>query len=353
VYRKKPLAALLSILATFAFVAAACGSDEAADPGTTTGGGSDPTGETISVGLAYDLGGRGDKSFNDSAAEGLDRAKGDYNIDATELEPASADDRGPNLQKLAEDGRNPVIGVGFAFGDLVTEIAAAFPDTTFVTIDAPVEADNVIANVFAEEQGSFLVGAAAGLKTTSNKVGFIGGVDMELIQKFQAGFEAGVKATNPDATVEVKYLSPEGDFSGFSSPQAAQESAAAMYQGGVDVIFHAAGGSGSGLFDAAVAAGDGKWAIGVDSDQYLTATPDQQAHILTSMVKRVDVAVYNSIKAFNDGDTKGRVNVLDLSVDGVGYSTEGGYLDDIKDQLEDLKQQIIDGKITVPSSPGS
>ncbi len=347
-YRKKPLAALLSILAVVALVGAACGSDD----DTSSGDSGSTSTDTIAVGLAYDVGGRGDKSFNDSAAEGLDRAKGDFDLSVIELEPTGEDDRGPNLQKLAEDGQNPVIGVGFAFGDLVTEIAAAFPDTTFGTIDAAVEADNVIANVFAEEEGSFLVGAAAGLKTESNKVGFIGGVDNELIQKFQAGFEAGVAETNPDATVDVQYLSPAGDFSGFNAPQKAQETAQAMYEDGVDIIFHAAGGSGSGLFDAAVAAGDGKWAIGVDSDQYETATPDQQAHILTSMIKRVDVAVYNTIKAFSDGDTAGRVVVLDLESDGVGYSTSGGYVDDIADQLDDLKQQIIDGGITVPATPG-
>ncbi len=222
---------------------------------------------------------------------------------------------------------------------------------SFAVVDGVVEEDNVKSLTFAEEQGSFLVGAAAGLKSKTGKVGFIGGVDMELIHKFEAGFTAGVKQTNPTATVEIKYISAAGDFSGFGDPAKAKEIAKAMYDGGADVIFHAAGGSGNGLFEAATEAGDGKWAIGVDSDQYLSAAPDQQKHILTSMLKRVDVAVYGAIEEFTKGDTKGGVKVFDLAKDGVGYSTSGGYVDDIKSQLEDLKQQIIDGTITVPTAP--
>ncbi len=149
----------------------------------------------------------------------------------------------------------------------------------------------------------------------------------------------------------MKYITPDGDFSGFNAPDKAKEIAGSMYDGGADVIFHAAGGSGTGLFDAAVAAGDGKWAIGVDSDQYLGATADQQKHILTSMLKRVDVAVRDTIKAFADGDTKGKTVVLDLKADGVGYSTSGGYVDDIADQLDALKEKIIAGDITVPEAP--
>lgn len=267
------------------------------------------------------------------------------------LEPKTAEDRAKNLNLLVEDDSNPVIAVGFAFGDDLKKIAPANPKTTFAIVDSVVEADNVKSLVFAEEQGSYLVGAAAGLKTKTNKVGFIGGVEMELIKKFEAGFVAGVKATNPGATVDIKYISPAGDFSGFGDPAKAKEIATGMYEGGADVIFHAAGGSGNGLFEAAAAAGDGMWAIGVDSDQYLTASPDQQKHILTSMLKRVDVAVYGAIKEFSDGNTKGGVEVYDLSKDGVGYSTSGGYLDDIKDELEAIKADIVSKKITVPTAP--
>jgi basic membrane protein A len=327
--------------------------DDAVDDATEAIGDLGPdSGKDLNVGLAYDLGGRGDKSFNDAAAAGLDEAKAKYGVSAKELSPAKEEDRKENLKLLAETGNNPVIGVGFSFADPMTEVAASFPDTTFAVIDSVVEADNVASNVFAEEQGSFLVCAAAALKSQTGKIGFIGGVEIDLIKKFEAGCTAGAKQVKPDITVEVKYITPAGDFSGFSAPDKAKEIAGAMYQGGADVIFHAAGGSGGGLFEAAVAAGDGKWAIGVDSDQYQSATPEQQAHILTSMTKRVDVAVRTIIEEAISGDLKGgETKTFDLSNDGVGYATSGGYVDDISSQLDELKAKIVSGEITVPTTP--
>ncbi|HOT80254.1 MAG TPA: BMP family ABC transporter substrate-binding protein [Microthrixaceae bacterium] len=345
--RTRRLLSLVALASAVSLLGAACGDDK--DDASTDSG--SETKSEIKVGLAYDLGGRGDKSFNDAAAAGLDEAKKELGVTGKELSPSSDEDREANLKLLAEGDYNPIIGVGFAYADSIKLVAEANPDVTFGTIDTVVDLPNVHNNVFAENEGSFLVGAAAGLKTKSNKVGFIGGVETELIKKFEAGFVAGVKETNPTATVEVKYITPDGDFSGFNAPDKAKEIAGSMYDGGADVIFHAAGGSGTGLFDAAVAAGDGKWAIGVDSDQYLGATADQQKHILTSMLKRVDVAVRDTIKAFADGDTKGKTVVLDLKADGVGYSTSGGYVDDIADQLDALKEKIIAGDITVPEAP--
>jgi basic membrane protein A len=347
VKRTRRLLSLVALASAVSLLGAACGDDK--DDASTDSG--SETKSEIKVGLAYDLGGRGDKSFNDAAAAGLDEAKKELGVTGKELSPSSDEDREANLKLLAEGEYNPIIGVGFAYADSIKLVAEANPDVTFGTIDTVVDLPNVHNNVFAENEGSFLVGAAAGLKTKSNKVGFIGGVETELIKKFEAGFVAGVKETNPTATVEVKYITPDGDFSGFNAPDKAKEIAGSMYDGGADVIFHAAGGSGTGLFDAAVAAGDGKWAIGVDSDQYLGATADQQKHILTSMLKRVDVAVRDTIKAFADGDTKGKTVVLDLKADGVGYSTSGGYVDDIADQLDALKEKIIAGDITVPEAP--
>lgn len=317
--------------------------------------------KSLKVGLAYDLGGRGDKSFNDAAAEGLDKAKDDLGVEAKELEPAKDEDRKTNLDTLAKTGFNPVIGVGFSFADVLRsgdgggDLAAAYPKTTFAVIDGAVDgAPNVKGLVFAENEGSFLVGAAAALKSKTGHVGFIGGVEIDLIKKFEAGFTAGAQKINPDIKVDVKYLTPATDFSGFRSPDKAKEAAKAMYEGGADVVFHAAGGSGSGLFDAAVEAGDGKWAIGVDSDQYETATAEQRPHILTSMVKRVDVAVFGAIKDFKDGKLSGGgVTVYDLKADGVGYATSGGFVDDISAQLDDLKAKIISGDIKVPEKPGA
>ena len=346
--RTKRMLPLVALVTAASLLAAACGDDKTT---TDTGAGVTTPKSDVKVGMAYDLGGRGDKSFNDAAAVGLDKAEKELGITAKELEPSKAEDRGANLKLLVDGKYNPIVGIGFAFEDDIKAVAAANPDTYFATVDTVVDLPNVRSNVFAEEQGSFLVGAAAGLKTKSNKVGFIGGVETPLIQKFAAGFVAGVKEANPTATVDVKYITPAGDFTGFNAPDKGKEIGSSMYDAGADVIFAAAGGSGVGVFDAAVAAGDGKWAIGVDSDQYLSATADQQKHILTSMLKRVDVAVFETIKAFTTDKKLSGTTVFDLKADGVGYATSGGYVDDIVSKLDALKAKVISGEIKVPTTP--
>ena len=199
----------------------------------------------------------------------------------------------------------------------------------------------------ADQRG---VGAAAALKCGCDKIGFIGGQEIDLIKKFEAGYIAGAKAINANITVESKYLGPAGDNSAWGNVAGAKEIAAGWYADGVEVIYTAAGGSGAGTIEAAIEAG--KWAIGVDSDQYLTAgSEDAKKVILTSMLKRVDVAVYQTIKAVKDGDTTGGIKVFDLKADGVGYATSGDYLKEFIDKLEGLKKDIIDGKITVPTKP--
>ena len=182
-------------------------------------------------------------------------------------------------------------------------VAAANPDTSFAIIDSVVDLPNVASLVFAEEQGSFLVGAAAALKTQTGTVGFIGGVENDLIQKFEAGFAAGVAAVDPDVEVLVNYITQPPDFGGFNDPARAKEIAAAQYEAGADIIYSAAGSSGLGAFEAAAEAGEpgDVWAIGVDSDQYELVSPELQPYILTSMLKRVDVATFDTIAAFNDG----------------------------------------------------
>jgi basic membrane protein A len=180
-------------------------------------------------------------------------------------------------------------------------------------------------------------------------------VEIDLIKKFQAGYEAGARHITPDIQIDVEYISQPPDFTGFNDPARGQEIGTGMFDGGADVVYHAAGGSGSGLFEAArlasEAAGEQRWAIGVDSDQYLSAPAEVQPYILTSMLKRVDVAVYSTIEREVNGEFVGGYQTFDLSVDGVGYSTSGGFVDDISDQLEELKQQIIDGEIEVPTAP--
>jgi basic membrane protein A len=366
VRRHRKLTALLALLFAFVLLAAACGDDSGDDSSsdTTEGGGTDTTegggGETsdLTVGLAYDLGGRGDQSFNDSAAAGLDQAVDEYGIEVEELEPdEGGENRQELLQLLCDNGTDLIIAVGFLYSESVGAVAENCPDSTFAIVDdAANDLPNVANLTFAEEQGSFLVGAAAALQTQTDHVGFIGGVNIELIQKFQAGFEAGVAEVDPAITVDVEYLTEPPDFDGFNAPDRGREVAASMYEGGADIIYAAAGGSGAGVFEAAQAARDGGsdvWAIGVDSDQYNTADPAVQDVILTSMLKQVNVAVYNTISSAVAGEeVGGQTTVFDLSVDGVGYSTSGDFLtEDTIAALEDYKQQIIDGDIEVPTAP--
>ena len=305
----------------------------------------------VKVGMAFDVGGRGDQSFNDSAAKGLDKASCELGFEvkdaeAQDGEPESA--REERLQQLVDAGYNPVIAVGFAYSASVDKIAKANPDVNFAIVDDGVKGDNISNLLFAEEQGSFLVGAAAALKSESGNIGFVGGVDTELIHKFEAGYKAGAKAANPDIKVQSVYLSTPPDFSGFGDPAKGNTAATGMFEKGADVVYHAAGGSGGGVFQAATDAK--KWAIGVDSDQAKTADKSVRGSILTSMTKNIDVAVYDFLKGVEAGDIKTGPQVYDLKVDGVGYSTTGGHVDDIEDQLNEYKQKIIDGTIKVSAS---
>ena len=237
---------------------------------------------------------------------------------------------------------------------MIGDVVEQYPDTTFAIIDSSVEeiaADNLVGLLFAEEQGSFLAGVAAALKTEADHIGFVGGVETSLIQKFEAGYVAGAQAVKPDIRIERSYISPAGDFSGFNDPAKGQIAAQGMYDAGADIVYHAAGGSGLGVFQAAAASN--KRAIGVDSDQYNTVEdPALQAVIMTSMLKRVDNAVEQFIGEFRDGSLEGGRDVVnDLETDGVGLSTSGGFIDDIQDQIDDYREQIIAGDIEVPTTP--
>ena len=333
-----------------ALTLSACGSDEGTDEGTDNG---DAPTSDVKVGMAYDVGGRGDQSFNDSAAAGLDQAMDEFGMESQESEAEDGEAesaREERLRTFADAGYDPIIAVGFAYAASIGKVAEEYPDVHFAIIDdSSVEADNVASLVFAEEQGSFLVGAAAALKTETDQIGFVGGVETPLIQKFEAGYVAGAESVNPDIEVDVTYLTQVPDFSGFADPAKGKTAAQGMYDNGADIVYHASGGSGGGVFEAASESGN--WAIGVDSDQYNTADPSVQESILTSMLKNVNVAVYEYLSQVNDGDFPSGVTTYDLAVDGVGYSTSGGFVDDIVDQLDELKQQIIDGEISVPTAP--
>ncbi|MEO1058911.1 MAG: BMP family ABC transporter substrate-binding protein [Actinomycetota bacterium] len=321
---------------------------------TAAGGGDTAAGDSdCTVGMAFDITGRGDRSFNDAAGAALDQAVADLGITFVESTPTGDGDRTQRLQGLIDEGAGLVQGNGFLFTDSIGEVAPANPDTTFTLVDSVVEEPNVVNLLFAEEQGSFLVGAAAALKSQTGTIGFIGGVENDLIKKFEAGYAAGAEAVNPDIEVLVNYITQPPDFDGFNDPARGREIAAAQYEEGADVIYSAAGSSGLGAFEAAVEAGEpGEvWAIGVDSDQYELVEPDLQPYILTSMLKRVDVATFLAIEQFCAGEIEAGVQVFDLSVDGVGYSTTGGFVDDIAEELDAFKEQIINGEIEVPTTP--
>ncbi|MDX6233347.1 MAG: basic rane protein, partial [Nocardioidaceae bacterium] len=264
-------------------------------------------GDGPKIGLAYDVGGRGDQSFNDSAYAGLKKAVGEFGATCIEGEAADGEAesaREDRLRNFAENGATAVVGVGFAYSESINKVAPDFPKVNFGVIDGfdPDKAvnKNVAYLGFAEEQGSFLVGVAAAKKSKTGTIGFVGGVHNDLIKKFEAGYRAGAEAAKPGIKVDVKYIQ-ESDLKGFGDPAGGKAAATGEFDKGADVVYHAAGGSGSGVFDAAVDAGEGKWAIGVDSDQFLTATAAQKPHILTSMLKRVDTATYDFIKSVDGG----------------------------------------------------
>ncbi|WP_242889078.1 BMP family lipoprotein [Actinomadura litoris] len=331
--------------------AAGCG-------GKKAGESSDDDGKkALKIGLAFDIGGRGDQSFNDSAAAGLDRAKKDLNVSTEEIsakpdEPPA--DKESRLRLLANKGYNPIIGVGFAYTESLVKVAKDFPKTKFLVVDADqckVSGPNVKGACFSEEQGSFLVGAAAALKSKTGTIGFIGGVNVPLINKFEAGYAAGAKKAKPSIKVlPAKYLTQPPNFDGFKNPALGNEAAKGQLDAGADVIYHAAGGAGIGVINTV--GQEKKWAIGVDSDQYnQPAVAGAKEFILTSMVKHVDLAVFDFVESVAKNTFQPGTKTYDLSNDGVGYATSGGKVDDIKAKLDELKADIVARKITVPTKP--
>lgn len=311
---------------------------------------------SVGIGVAYDSPLTGG-SFSDIAHDGVVAAQEDFPIRVREMDQFSPRGRfigfDTVIHRLASRA-DMVLAVGFLYSDAVTAIAAERPDVDFVALDALADGLNVASVMFAAHEGSFLVGAAAAMTSESGTIGFIGGVDLPVVLAFEAGFVAGVQHVDPDAEVLVEYVSLLPDFSGFGDPARAYELATGMYQSGADVVFHASGASGLGLFEAArdhATANEHVWAIGVDRDEYLAVDADLQPYILTSMMKRLDVATYEMIAAEVTGTFTAGLHVYGLAEDGVGYTTTGGFIDDLVPELEALKAQIIDGTIVVPFIP--
>jgi basic membrane protein A len=350
-------------VAVLAIVAAACGDGETSGDGD----GDVECNADLNVGVAYDIGGVGDKSFNDAANAGL-RAAIDEGLVCEEntdsLEPdATGSNRDDNVIALAEDGNDLVIAVGFAFSPGINTNAGDYPDTQFAIIDGFAtcgtvcgldndDLTNVTDLTFKEHEGSFLVGAAAAMqaaKDSCDTVGFLGGQTGPLIEKFQAGFEAGVAHVDDGIEVLVEYIGP--DVTAFNDAVKGEALSTKMYDDGACIIYHAAGASGAGLFTAAVAAD--QLAIGVDSDQYQLVSAEQQPHIMTSMLKRVDTAVHDAIEAAGDGSLEAGSQVFGMAEGGVDYSKSNTELmtEDIVSEVDSLKEQIINGEITVPETP--
>jgi basic membrane protein A and related proteins len=303
------------------------------------------------VGLVFDVGGRGDKSFNDSAYRGLQRAQAELGVDISNLvEPSDGSDRESALRNLAAKKLDLIFGIGFIFTDDVNKIAMDFPRQKFACVDyalkdGEVVPENVQAIRFREEEGSFLVGALAAMLSKTHRVGFVGGMDIALIHKFAAGYQAGARYADSSVTVVLKYAGVTGDA--FKNPTKGKELALGMYAEGVDIIYHASGSTGLGVFEAAKE--QKKLAIGVDSDQW---QPEFDGVVLTSMIKNVDQSVFRSIQSATEGTWKGGVVEMGLREGGVGYIYDEHNRNlippEVKARLDDIQQRIISGRILVP-----
>ena len=319
------------------------GAGGAASPAPSAGGGA---GKKIKAGLVTDVGGVNDRSFNTLAWEGLQRAGKELGCEVKYTESKQNADYATNLTRFAQNGYDLVFAVGFLMQDALKDVATKYPNVKFAIIDgdAP-NLPNCVAYKFREEEGSFLAGALAGAMTKSKTVGFVGGMEMPLIKKFEAGYKAGVKATNPAAKVVTGYAGK------FDDPQKGQEIALSQMGAGADILYHAAGSTGIGVIKAVQNKGVGFYAIGVDKDQ----DGDAPGRVLTSMVKRVDVAVFDVCKAVTGGTFKAGTTVLGLKEDGVGLSPMQYTKKDIPPatlaRIDELKKQIIEGKIKPPTTP--
>ena len=339
------------------------GTGTAGNASGNTSEGTDAGGSgTTNVGMVYATGGLGDGSFNDQAQVGLKRAAKKFGIEYNQSEPDQASQFKTYQQSYAQSTSPDyelVSCIGFAQAEALGAVSEQFPDQKFMIVDATVDADNVANYVFAEHEGSYLVGQLAGLLTTQEfsagagqtngdaTVGFVGGQESGLIKKFEAGYRAGVKAANSDVRVLSTYVG------GFNDPAGGKSAANSMYSQGADIIYHASGNTGTGVFAAAQE--EGRFAIGVDRDQSLTK-PSYSDVILASMVKRVDTAVFNSIKSVvNDNFQGGSTTALGLKDDGIaivyGDGIGGQIPQNIKTQIKESRQKIIAGEVEVPTSP--
>jgi basic membrane protein A and related proteins len=312
----------------------------------------------IKVGIVFDIGGKNDRSFNAAAWDGVRRAEKDFDITLRDVEPGNPTSIEPAMRAFAEKNYDLIIGIGFAQGPIMQKVAEDYPNIRFAIVDGVIfEADgktpkkNVASLVFREHEGSYLVGMIAASKSKTGVLGFIGGMDIPLIHKFETGYEEGARAFNPNIKVYDNYVGVTD--SAWNNPGKGKELTLNQIDKGADIIFTAAGNSGLGAFDAVEQYGKDengqarKFVIGVDSNQ----NGVKPGFVLTSMVKRVDNAVYNVVKEVLDGKFEGGFHVFGLDKDGVAYSMDdnnaGLIPPEILQKVEIAKQQIIKGEIKV------
>lgn len=363
-YKSYKFFSLLTWLLLAAFLVTGCGGGGEQKQATDVK--SDETKATKKIGIVLSSGGRGDKSFNDAAIAGLERAKKELGIEYKDIQPKEVAEDEKSLEFLAKEKYDLVIGVGFMMGDALAKVAAKYPESKFAIIDFHYDKGtpkNVVELNFKEHEGSFLAGVLAAMTSKSNTVGFVGGMNMPLIHRFEGGFSQGVKAVKPDAKILVGYAGT--DPAAFNNPTKGKEIALDQIAKGADVIYHASGGTGQGVFEAATA--KNIYAIGVDSNQNYV----KPGFVIASMLKRVDVAVFNTVNNVVQDKYQGGVSsVFGLKEDGVGLTdlnkltveeTTGVPAEDqskiqkakdsisqeAKAKVEEYKNKIISGQLTV------
>jgi basic membrane protein A len=295
--------------------------------------------EGLSLAMVTDEAGLGDQGFNDAAWEGMEQAKEEFGAEIKVVESREQAQYVPNFSTLAEQGEDLIVGVGFLLLDAVTEVAPLFPDTHFALVDTCVDEPNVACILFKEHEGSFLVGAIAGMMTETNVVGFVGGRESDLLKKFESGYKAGVMTTNPDAEVLVSYTGT------FADPAKGKEMANAQYDQNADIVYEVAGLTGTGVIDAAK--DRGMYVIAVDRDKNYLAPEN----VLTSMLKDVGEGVYQTAKMVAEDNFVGGEYRYGVKEGGIGFATTGDLMpDDVIAVAESLRQMIIDGTVVPPQT---
>ncbi|MGL5963757.1 MAG: BMP family lipoprotein, partial [Fusobacteriaceae bacterium] len=331
----KKLFSSLIILSTLLLTG--CGSEKSSEPVSEK-----KDEKALKIGIVLSTGGLGDKSFNDSAYRGLEKAKQDLGIEFKYVEPVSSAEDEQFLSEFADANYDLVIATGFQMTDATNKVASQYPNIKFAMIDTAIEQPNVKNLLFREDEGSFLVGAVAGMMSKTGVIGFVGGIDVPQIQKFQKGYEQGAKHINPNMNVISVSV---GGVNPFNDPLKGKEIAISQINQGADVVYHAAGATGIGVIEGAKESG--KYAIGVDSDQDDVAV----GTVLTSMVKNVDIAVYNTVKSVVEGNFKPGNNIFGVAENGVGITDLRNTKDIIGvenlSKLEGIISKIKSGEIVV------